>query len=69
MVVGLFAAGFIWMRRLAGGEPAAPFLNRPDSSLDDKDLKVVGHLTGLTAAETKELAANRAPDPLTGARR
>lgn len=69
VVVGLFAAGFIWMRKLAGGEPAAPFLNRPDSSLDDKDLKVVGHLTGLTAAETQELAANRAPDPLTGARR
>lgn len=68
VVVGLFAASFMWMRKLAGGEPAAPFLNRPDSSLDDKDLQVVGHLTGLTADQTQELAANRAADPL-GARR
>jgi tight adherence protein B len=69
VVVGLFAASFMWMRRLAGGEPAAPFLNRPDSSLDDKDLQVVAHLTGLSAEQTQELAADRAADPPTGGRR
>jgi Flp pilus assembly protein TadB len=47
VVVGLFAASFLWLRRLAGGEPAAPFLNRPDARVAEADLRIVHHLTGL----------------------
>jgi hypothetical protein len=46
VVVGLFAASFIWMRRLAGGEAATPFLNRADTRTDQADLRIVHHLTG-----------------------
>lgn len=47
VVIGLFAASFGWLRRLAGGEPATPFLNRPDPRTVAADLRVVQHLTGL----------------------
>jgi tight adherence protein B len=47
VVVGLFAASFIWLRRLAGGEPATPFLHRPDPRAAEEDLRIVHHLTGL----------------------
>ena len=60
VVVGLFAASFMWMRTLAGGEPAAPFLSRPDTRIADNDLRVVGYLTGLSTAQAQELTANRA---------
>lgn len=59
VVVGLFGASFFWMRRLAGGEPAVPFLARPDARIADKDLRVVGHLTGLSDNEAQDLTANR----------
>jgi tight adherence protein B len=55
VVVGLFAASFVWLRRLAGGEPAAPFLNRPDTRTAEADLQIVHHLTGLGEG-TKGLA-------------
>jgi hypothetical protein len=48
VVVGLFAASFIWMRRLAGGEAAAPFLNRADARTAQADRRIVHHLTGTT---------------------
>lgn len=46
VVAGLFAAGFVWLRRLAGGEPATPFL-RPaaDPRRAETDLRIVHHLT------------------------
>jgi tight adherence protein B len=47
VVVGLFAASFLWLRCLAGGEPAAAFLNGPDPSVAAADLQIVHHLTGL----------------------
>lgn len=59
VVVGLFAAGFMWMRRLAGGEPAQPFLARNDTMIDDADLRVIAHLTGLSPADAQELTSNR----------
>jgi Flp pilus assembly protein TadB len=59
VIIGMFAAGFAWMRRLASGEPARPFLTRPDARIEDADLRVVAHLTGLDAAQAQELAANR----------
>jgi tight adherence protein B len=46
VVIGLFAAGFAWLRRLAGGEPATPFLNRGDPATAAEDLRIVHHLTG-----------------------
>jgi tight adherence protein B len=58
MVVCLFATGFAWMRRLAGGEPATPFL-AGDPNVLDSDLRVVAHLTGLSAAEAHDLTSNR----------
>jgi tight adherence protein B len=51
IVLALFAAGFFWMRQLAGGETAQPFLARPDARIADRDAKVLAHLTGLNAAE------------------
>lgn len=69
VVVGLFAAAFMWMRKLAGGEPAVPFLSRPDTRIADTDLRVVAHLTGLSAAEAQELTANRGAEQPGGGRR
>src|SRR4051794_33358796 len=59
VVVGLFAAAFAWMRRLAGGEPSTPFLSRPESRIGDADLRIVAHLTGLSADQAQQLTANR----------
>lgn len=57
VVIGLFAASFVWLRRLAGGEPAAPFLNR--STAAEEDLRIVPHLTGIDPGAVVERA--RAP--------
>lgn len=59
VVVGLFAAAFMWMRKLAGGEPNTPFLSRADARIGDADLRVVAHLTGLSADQAQELTTNR----------
>jgi tight adherence protein B len=69
VVVGLFAAAFMWMRKLAGGEPSARFLIQPDERIPDVDLRVVGHLTGLSTAEAQELTANRPAGQPMGDRR
>ena len=62
IVVGLFAAAFMWMRKLAGGEPNTPFLSRAESRIGDADLRVVAHLTGLSPDQAQELTTNR-PEP------
>lgn len=59
VVVGLFAAAFVWMRRLAGGEPAQPFLSLGEKAIDAADLRVIAHLTGLSPAEAQELTGSR----------
>ncbi len=56
-VVALFGVGFYWMRRLAGGEPAQPFLTRPATRIAAKDVQVLRHLTGLDAEDATELSA------------
>lgn len=66
VVVGLFAAGFMWMRKLAGGEPSTPFLSRAEARIGDADLRVVAHLTGLSEGEAQQLTTNR-PTPSTSA--
>jgi tight adherence protein B len=47
VVVGLFAASFVWLRRLAGGEPATPFLTKGDPRAAEANLRIVHQLTGL----------------------
>ena len=59
VVVGLFAAAFIWMRKLAGGDPVQPFLSRGENVIDDAELRVIAHLTGLSPADAQELTSNR----------
>ena len=67
VVLGLFALSFMWMRKLAGGEPATPFLAQDTTPIADADLRVVAHLTGLSADDAQELTSNRPRS--TGARR
>jgi Flp pilus assembly protein TadB len=64
VVVGLFAASFVWLRRLAGGEPATPFLTAPrDPRAADANLRIVHQLTGVSptppAAGVSAKAAGR----------
>ncbi len=59
VVVGLFAAAFVWMRKLAGGDPVQPFLSRGENAIDDADLRVIAHLTGLSPADAQELTSTR----------
>jgi tight adherence protein B len=59
VVLALFAAAFMWMRKLAGGESAQPFLALDSASIANADLRVVAHLTGLSAEDAQELTANR----------
>jgi tight adherence protein B len=63
IVVGLFAASFVWLRRLAGGEPAAPFLNRPDAQVAAADLRIVHHLTGLGSQPVRTATSRAAAEP------
>ena len=60
IVLGLFALSFMWMRKLAGGEPGKPFLGIQDAAaMADAELRVVAHLTGLSADDAQELTSNR----------
>lgn len=48
VVVGLFATAFMWLRRLAGANPATAFLRSvTDPARAESDLRIVHHLTGL----------------------
>jgi tight adherence protein B len=49
VVIGMFAAGFAWMRRLSGAAPAEPFLSRPGRPVDPEQTRLVASLTGLPA--------------------
>lgn len=51
VVLGFFGCGFFWMRQLAGGDRATPFLQRPDAATTDADSRVVSHLTGDASTE------------------
>jgi len=57
VVIGMFAAGFAWMRRLSGLAPAAPFLERPGRPIPPQDLAVVATLTGMSPADARELGS------------
>jgi Flp pilus assembly protein TadB len=55
-VVGIFAVGFSWMRRLSDADTATPFLHRPGAAPDPAALRVVAALTGLSADAAENLA-------------
>ena len=58
VVGGLFAAGFAWMKRLAGGEQALPFL-RPTAG-STRDAQVLRHLTGSNPDGAADIATHTA---------
>jgi tight adherence protein B len=57
VVIGMFAAGFAWMRRLSGAAQPAPFLTRPGRPVDPADAELVATLTGLTPAAATPVSA------------
>lgn len=61
VVIGMFAAGFAWMRNLSGMQPTPPFLQRPERSISAKDLAVVSALTGPTTTGSLAGAAGGRP--------
>jgi len=63
VVLGIFATGFGWMRRLSTAQPLMPFLARPGQQLNTDDERVVMNLTGLSAKELCELSAQPRVDP------
>jgi tight adherence protein B len=65
VVVGIFALGFAWMRKLSGAAPTMAFLARPGQPVDPEDLRLVAGLTGLSPAAAEAIAAQ----PQTAARR
>lgn len=67
VVVGLFGASFIWMRRLADGEGTTPFLVRGDARLADAERRIVHHLTGVPVGTTAPFAGS-AGQPATATR-
>ena len=46
VVIGIFVAGFAWMRRLSGADSPAPFLQRPGQEPDPGQDALVAALTG-----------------------
>ena len=63
-VLGLFAAGLAWLRRLARPEPVLAVLPRPGAGLDPEEMRLVASLTGVRAraarvdAQTTSAAAS-----------
>lgn len=57
VVIGMFAAGFAWMRRLSAGRDVQPFLARPGLEISPADIEVVSALTGLPGSEARRLSA------------
>jgi len=47
IVLAFFGFGFFWMRQLAGGDRATPFLTQTDTATTDAETRIVAHLTGL----------------------
>lgn len=55
VVIGIFALGFSWMRKLAGSAPIPPFLARPGQAAQHDDVQIVASLTGLSPAAAASL--------------
>ncbi|MGS0685108.1 type II secretion system F family protein [Nakamurella sp. GG22] len=50
VVVGIFAAAFLWMRKLSTQQPVAPFLARPWQHTDPADTLVLASVRGQSGA-------------------
>lgn len=61
VVCGIFAAAFVWMRRLAGAETVQPFLARPDQVADAAEIALVSSLTGLSTQASTALTTISTP--------
>lgn len=64
VVVALFAMGFLWLRRLAAGEPARPFLNRPVGNRSAEDLRLVHTLMAVRPDQPPERATGDVAEPV-----
>jgi len=64
VVLGMFAAGFAWMRQLSGAAVPLPFLARPGQHPDPQDLAVVANLTGLSPSAAAVLSAEPRHGPI-----
>lgn len=59
VVVGLFAASFAWMRKLADGETTTPFLVADDSrSAAAAEQRIVHHVTALAVGASPQFAGS-----------
>lgn len=52
VVLAMFAAAFLWIRKLAGSRPPSPFLPKAGQRLDVVELQLVANLTGGGSATT-----------------
>ena len=69
VVLGMFAAGFAWMRQLSEGPTVQPFLARPGQGPSDQDVQVITTLTGVSEHRARQLSTTSSPsDPIGGAR-
>jgi Flp pilus assembly protein TadB len=71
VVVGFFASGFAWMRKLADDDQPAAFLNRPGRPVptDPAEVRLVAGLTGLSLNDVSaQLGATTPRHDLTGDR-
>ena len=68
VVVGIFAVGFAWMRRLSGSAPIPPFLARAGQAPAQDEIQLVASLTGVSpaaaAAMTKQAVQRTATNGL-----
>lgn len=60
VVIGMFAAGFAWMRQLSQTQSGEPFLTRPGRPTSEADLRLVAALTPHTNADTAHPVATAA---------
>ena len=60
VVAGMFAAGFAWMKKLSGSDPAAPFLARPGSTVAADDIALIASLSGVDLGDPTDAPSTAA---------
>jgi len=66
LVIGLFGAGFAWMRRLSTDEDTARFLTGAEGRVDPSQTQIVAALTGVAAPAAPATRARRPGRPAPG---
>ena len=56
VVVGIFAASFLWMRKLSAQRPVAPFLARPGQAPDPAETRLMATIFGSEQSPGKKVA-------------